>query len=317
MAKETISVVIPAYNEAGNIVKLYEENKAALAGLVKAGEISGFEVIVVNDGSDDGMQEKLEALKKKEKNLLRVIEFRRNFGQTPAMRAGFGIAKGSLIVTMDGDLQNDSADIPQLLKKMRSDGLDVVTGWRHNRKDRFGKRIASKLMNALRKDVIGDELHDYGCSLKMYKRECLQDLELFGELHRFITAYLYIKGYKIGEVKVNHRQRHAGITKYNFSRGINGIMDLFFLKFWASYSDRPLHFFGRLGIWSWVIAVVLLIEQIVKAFIIGSLEFGPVLAFASLLVIMGGLVVVFGFVFEMLSRNHYKDKDMYSVRKVL
>ena len=200
-----------------------------------------------------------------------IIHFRRNFGQTPALKAGFDASTGDFIVTMDGDLQNDPRDIPKLLDKLNQ-GYDVVSGWRVNRKDKFTKRIFSRMMNNLRTILIGDYLHDYGCSLKIYRRECVKDLELFGELHRYITAYLYIKGYKIGEVPVNHRPRKFGKTKYNFNRGINGILDLFFLKFWSTYSTRPLHFFGRIGIYQWVLAFIIVIEQLIKGIVIKSLK---------------------------------------------
>ncbi len=311
-----LSVVIPAYNEEGNVGQLYNEIKEVAKKLMRQGRIWDFEVIFVNDGSTDRTQEVLERMKQKEGERLRIISFRRNVGQTAGLHAGFSYAKGDLIATMDADLQNDPADIPKLMDKMR-EGYDVVSGWRFNRKDKFGKRIFSKIMNVLRKKVIGDRLHDYGCSLKLYKKECVKDLELFGELHRYITAYLYIKGYKIGEVKVNHRQRKSGVTKYRFNRGLNGVLDLFFLKFWSSFSDRPLHFFGRLGIYQWIIGVLLVIEQIIKALVIGKLNFGPVLAFAGLLVITGSLSIIFGFLFEMMSRIYFKERNVYSIKKMI
>ena len=217
---------------------------------------------------------------------------------------------------MDGDLQNDPSDIPNLIDKL-NEGYDVVSGWRHNRKDSFSKKYTSKIMNFLRKKLIGDELHDYGCSLKIYKKECIKDLELFGELHRYITAYLYIKGYKIGEVKVNHRPRISGDTKYKFNRGINGVLDLFYLKYWSNFSDRPLHFFGRLGIYQWSLAALIGIEQIIKALIIKKLVFGPLLALASMLVITGLLFIIFGFLSETMSRDYFKREKFYSIKKVI
>jgi len=310
-----MSAVIPAYNEEGNVRHLYNEIKLVMFDLIEKGKIKDYEVVFVNDGSTDRTQEVLEEMKKNEKDRLKIVTLRRNFGQTAGLHAGFKHAKGDLIVTMDADLQNDPAYIPKLMDKM-NEGYDVVSGWRFNRQDKFGKRIFSKIMNALRKKMIGDELHDYGCSLKLYKKECVKDLELMGELHRYITAYLYVKGYKIGEIKVNHRARKSGVTKYRFNRGINGVMDLFYLKFWSSFSDRPLHLFGRLGIYQWIIAVLLVVEQIIKAVIVGYLNYGPVLAFAGLLVVTGALSIIFGFLFETMSRMYYKERDVYSVKKV-
>lgn len=311
-----LSVVIPAYNEEGNVRQLYNEVRETAKKLIKEGKIGDFEVIFVNDGSTDNTQRVLEEIKVSEGERLKIITFRKNSGQTAGLHAGFSYAKGDLIATMDADLQNDPADIPRLMDKMK-EGYDVVSGWRWNRKDKFGKRIFSKMMNKLRRKVIGDKLHDYGCSLKLYKKECVKDLELFGELHRYITGYLFIKGYKIGEVKVNHRPRKSGVTKYKFNRGLNGILDLFFLKFWSSFSNKPLHLFGRLGIYQWMIAVLLVIEQIIKAIIIEELNFGPVLAFSGLLVITGSLSIIFGFLFEMMSRIYFKERNVYSVKKIV
>jgi len=311
-----MSAVVPAYNEEGNVKQLYLEIKNVCLELGRKNRIGGYEVVFVDDGSTDKTLAVLEELKRQEGNKVRIVELRKNSGQTAGLHAGFSHARGDLIVTMDADLQNDPADIPKLMDKMEQ-GYDVVTGWRWNRKDNFGKRIASKIMNKLRKTVVGDELHDYGCSLKLYKKECIKDLELVGELHRYITAYLYIKGYKIGEIKVNHRARKSGLTKYKFNRGINGLMDLFFLKFWASFLDRPLHLFGRLGIYQWIVAVLLVIEQIIKAVMINALEFGPVLAFAGLLVVTGALSIIFGFLFEMMSRIYFKERNTYSVKRVI
>lgn len=314
--KETLSIVIPVYNEEGNVTQLYQELSSVLERITNEKIISGYEVIFVNDGSSDNTQKILETVKSKAKEKVRVIQFRRNFGQTAALRAGFELAKGDLIATMDGDLQNDPQDIPRLIKKLR-EGYDVVSGWRFNRKDKFTKRIFSRMMNNLRRVLIGDSLHDYGCSLKIYKKECVKDLQLSGELHRYITAYLYIKGYRIGEIKVNHRPRTSGKTKYKFNRGVNGILDLFFLKFWSGFSDRPLHFFGRLGIYQWILAIIIAAEQSVKALIINRLTFGPMLALALMFVITGLLFIIFGFLSEILSRMYFQEQKRYSIKKVL
>lgn len=316
MKKPLLTAIIPVYNEQDNVKPLYKELKPVLLKLIKKKQISNFEVIFINDGSRDQTQENLEQLKKTEKSHLKIIQFRKNFGQTPALKAGFDHAKGDLIVTMDGDRQNDPTDIPALLEKL-NEGYDIVSGWRWRRRDKFTKRFFSRRINKLRRSMIGDRLHDYGCSLKIYKKECIKDLELFGELHRYITAYPHIKGYKIGEIKVNHRPRIAGRTKYKLNRGINGILDLFFLKFWASYSNKPLHFFGRLGIYQWLFAGLIVFYSIIKAFIVKGLFFGPALALASMLVVTGLLFIIFGFLSEMISRMHFEHKDIYSVKKII
>jgi len=311
-----LSIIIPVYNEEKNIKQLYCEIKNSINLLIKKKEIFNYEVIFINDGSIDNTQKILEDLKKKEPLKIKIIEFRKNFGQTPSLKAGFNNSKGDLIVTMDGDLQNDPRDIPRLIEKLNL-GYDIISGWRFNRKDKFLKRIFSRMMNNLRIIVIGDKLHDYGCSLKIYKKECLKDLELFGELHRYITAYLYIKGYKIGEIKVNHRPRKTGKTKYKFNRGLNGLLDLFFLKFWSSFSHRPLHFFGRIGFYQWILSGIIIIEQIIKAYIIQRLELGPLLMLSAVLGISGLLFIIFGFLSEMTSRTYFKEKKIYSVKKII
>ncbi|MBS3085532.1 glycosyltransferase family 2 protein [Candidatus Pacearchaeota archaeon] len=308
-----LSLIIPVYNEGENIIILYSELKQVIKELINSKIIGNYEIIFINDGSKDNTQAILEEINKIDKHL-KFVQFRRNFGQTPALKAGFDFCTGDLIVTMDGDLQNDARDIPRLIKKLQQ-GYDVVSGWRFKRKDTLFKKLSSQIMNNLRRRIIGDHLHDYGCSLKIYKKECIKDLELFGELHRYITAYLYIKGYEIGELPVNHRLRKFGKTKYTFKRGLNGILDLFYLKFWATYSNKPLHFFGRIGFYQWILAFLILIEQIIKANIVKALELGPLLMLAAVLGISGLLFIVFGFLSEVITRSYYKDIKIYNIRK--
>jgi len=309
-----LSVIIPVYNEAESIQPLYLEILDEIKTLKKNKKINNYEIIFVNDGSRDNSSEVISNISQKDKNV-KAIDFRKNFGQTPALKAGFDNCSGDLIVTMDGDLQNDPQDISGLISKL-SEGYDVVSGWRFNRKDKFSKKISSKIMNFLRKKLVGDQLHDYGCSLKIYKKECLNDLELFGELHRYITAYLFIRGYKIGEIKVNHQQRKFGKTKYGFKRGVNGILDLFYLKFWATYSNRPLHFFGRLGLYQWLIALIIIFEQIIKSISLNVLSLGPLLMLAAVLGISGLLFMIFGFLSEIITRSYFSTKQIYSIKKI-
>ncbi|MBI2632179.1 glycosyltransferase family 2 protein [Candidatus Pacearchaeota archaeon] len=312
-----LSIVIPLYNEEENVLQLFKEISYNSRALVVQGLVTDYEIIFINDGSRDNTQKNLIEVKKISKNKVRIIEFRKNFGQTAALKAGFVESKGDIIITMDGDLQNDPADMKNIIKKL-DEGYDVVSGWRWQRHDPAKKLLVSRIMNRIRRKLIGDKLHDYGCSLKIYRRDCIKDLQLFGELHRYITAYLFIKGYKIAEIKVNHRPRKAGITKYkNIGRGINGLLDLFFLKFWASFSDRPLHFFGRIGIYQWAIAILITIEQIIKFIFVGKLTFGPFMALALLLVITGLLFIIFGFLSEMITRIYFKDETTYSIKEII
>src|SRR3989344_2604808 len=232
-----ISIVIPVYNEAENVEILHRKLVDVLSKSKKK-----WEIIFADDGSRDGTFSKLKKLKP-----VKVVRHRTNFGQTAAMVSGIKESKGRVIVMMDGDLQNDPEDIPLLLYKM-GEGYDVVSGWRANRKDIFSKRYFSKAANFLRGFLVKDPIHDSGCSLKAYKRECFDDLDLYGEMHRYIPSLLRWKGFKIGEVKVKHYKRKYGKTKYGFRRILRGFLDLINVWFWRKYSGRPLHIFGGLGI---------------------------------------------------------------------
>lgn len=233
-----VSVVVPVYNEEGNVEKLHQEIKRMC---VNAGY--DYEIIFINDGSSDKTDQICRTLKP-----LKYIQFRRNFGQTAAMDAGIKAATKEFIATLDGDGQNDPADIPKMLEYMREHQYDVVSGWRKNRKDTFMKRFISRGANALRYLLVHDGIHDSGCSLKVYRRECFKGINLYGEQHRFIPAILEIKGFKVGEMVVNHRARTSGKTKYNWHRTIKGFVDMISVWFWNKYASRPLHVLGAFGI---------------------------------------------------------------------
>ena len=233
-----ISIVIPVFNEEGNVRQVHHEIRTVC-------ERNGldFEIIIVDDGSTDRTWKICQELSPST-----CIRLRRNFGQTAAIDAGIRQAKHELIVTMDGDLQNDPADIPAMLEYLEANDLDVVSGWRKKRRDRPLKRFTSRGANLLRKLIVRDGIHDSGCSLKVYRRECFSQVSLYGEMHRFIPAMLKIKGYRIGEMVVNHRERAAGKTKYNWKRTVRGLIDMISIRFWHKYAVRPLHLLGGLGI---------------------------------------------------------------------
>lgn len=236
--KASISVVVPVYNEEGNVAALHQEIKE-----VCEREQYDYEIIFVDDGSSDRTGEIMKTL-----SPLKAIYMRRNFGQTAAMDAGIKAAVKDYIVTMDGDRQNDPADIPNLISYLEENHLDVVSGWRKNRKDKKSKKFTSRGANLLRKIIIRDHIHDSGCSLKIYKRECFENVNLYGEMHRFIPALLENKGFKVGEVVVNHRERTSGKTKYNWKRVFKGFEDMLDVRFWHSYAVRPMHLLGTAGI---------------------------------------------------------------------
>ncbi len=236
--KPSISVVVPVMNEQDNVGPLHEE-------ILQVCRREGytFEIIFVDDGSSDRTVEVLGAL-----SPVTVIELRRNFGQTAAMDAGIKAARHELVVTMDGDRQNDPNDIPKLIEHLYANRLDVVSGWRKDRKDPFAKNFVSRGANMLRKFLINDGIHDSGCSLKVYRRDAFEGLTLYGEMHRFIPAILKIKGYRVGEAVVNHRARTAGETKYNYRRTLKGLIDMTSVWFWNKYAVRPLHLLGGIGL---------------------------------------------------------------------
>lgn len=248
-----ISVVVPVFNEEGNVRELHKE----ILEVCKK-ENYKFEIIFVDDGSKDKTPEICKELKP-----LKYIRMRKNFGQTAAMDAGIKLAQYDYIVTMDGDRQNDPADIPKLVNYLEENDLDIVSGWRKNRKDTVMKKFTSRVANFLRGIIVKDNIHDSGCSLKIYKKECFDHINLYGEMHRFIPALLRIKGFEVGEVVVNHRPRTAGVTKYNWKRTIKGFVDMISLWFWSKYAVRPLHILGAGGMVSIFLGVVCAIWSIV------------------------------------------------------
>ncbi len=306
-----ISVVIPEYNEEDNVIPLYKRVCEALKNY-------DFELILVDDGSKDRTFHIIEGIAKTDKRVIGV-KLRKNSGQTAALSAGINQSKGDIIVTSDGDLQNDPYDIPILINKIKNEGYDAVSGWRADRKDPFFKRINSKFANYLRRRLIKDEVHDAGCALKAYRREALDGVELFGEMHRYIHALVKLRGFKVGEVRVRHHPRLRGKTKYNYKRLFKGFLDLLYVKFWNDYSTRPLHFFGVLGLIQYLFSILILIEQIVKAIIIKKLLLGPLLLLAVLFVVTGTLFIIFGFLSEIMIRTYYstKGKKPYEIEKIV
>ncbi|HEX8974725.1 MAG TPA: glycosyltransferase family 2 protein [Patescibacteria group bacterium] len=307
--KPFISVVVPLYNEEGNVKELHRRIVEACSGLDKP-----YEVIFVNDGSKDGTVKDCEGL-----TPLILVNFRKNFGQTAAFDAGIKQAKGEIIITMDGDLQNDPKDIPLLLEKM-NEGFDVVSGWRLKRKDTFSKRFFSRTANLLRKILIDDTIHDSGCSLKAYKKECFADVDLFGEMHRFMPALLELKGYSVGEVVVSHHPRVHGVTKYNWKRAIKGFVDMLSIWFWRKYSNRPLHLFGASGIILSVLGIGILLwmafEKIVFGIAIAERNWPLVGVF---FVLVGVQLFIFGLLADILLKTYYKGMHSmnYSIKEVI
>lgn len=308
-----ISVVLPVYNEAGNLQHFIPELSATLRDLGRS-----YEIIAVNDGSTDNSVEVLRELKK-EVPELRIILFRRNFGQTAGFAAGFDMARGTYVITMDADGQNDPADIPKLLEVMEEGDYDIVSGWRKDRKEPFlTRKLPSMLANRMIAKSTGIVLHDYGCSLKIYHWQVAKNVQLYGELHRFIPALASWMGVKVAEVPVNDRHRRYGESKYNLTRSIRVLLDLFTVYFLLNYLARPMQLFGLVGLVSsgtgFLIGLYLTLLKLITQVDIGH---RPLLQLAVMLIIIGVQFIMMGLLGETLIRTYYEvqDKPIYFVRK--
>jgi len=309
-----LSVVVPVFNEEKNIKILYQELIDVLIKLDLT-----FEIIFIDDGSTDKSLAILSELQENDSRIV-VISFRRNFGQTAALSAGFDYARGDIIVTLDGDLQNDPEDIPQLLQKL-SEGYDIVNGWRFDRKDSFfSRRLPSIIANKIISYSTNVKLHDYGCTLKAFRKEITQNIKLYGEMHRFIPAIASGMGSEVAEVKVNHRERKFGKSKYGISRTIRVVLDLITVKFLLSYATRPIQIFGLLGFSCGTIGFCIAIYLTIQRQFYGiSLANRPVLLLAILLIFMGLQFVTLGLLAELQSRTYHEaqNKPIYVIRQIL
>ena len=299
-----LSIVIPVYNEEENVEPLIEEINLAVRPLG-----NHYEIVVVDDGSRDATFSVLAGLREREPRL-RVVRLKRNFGQTAAIAAGLAYAEGDIVVLMDGDAQNDPKDIPALLGELKK-GNDLVCGWRSNRQDPFfSRRLPSMIANLLISWTTQVKTHDYGCTLKAMRRDVAKNLKLYGEMHRFIPAIAYERGARVTELKVNHRPRLRGSSKYGIARTLRVILDLLTVKFLISYSTRPSHVFGLLGITSgglgFLIAVYLTFEKLAYHRAIGG---RPLLLLAILLIFIGFQFITMGLLGEMLSRTYHESQD--------
>ncbi len=311
--EESVSIVIPVYEEEESLPLLYKSIKDVMEGLGR-----GYEIIFVDDGSKDRTLSVLEEIQKKDGNVV-VISFRRNFGQTAAMAAGFEYANNDIIVTMDADLQNDPNDIPTLLEKIK--GYDVVSGWRKDRKDKFiSRRLPSMAANWLISMVTGVALHDYGCTLKAYRKEVIKNVKLYGEMHRFIPALASWVGASITEAETTHHPRKFGRSKYGIGRTVRVVLDLITVKFLQSFSTRPIQAFGPgglvLGLAGFLISLYLSFEKIFLGQDIGG---RPLLFLGVLFMILGLQLVVMGLLGEMLARVYHESqgKPIFTVKKIL
>lgn len=310
-----LSIIIPVYNETESLGPLQQAVHQAMDNLPV-----DWQVVYVDDGSSDGSQQILTKLAEADRDHTVAVILRRNFGQTAAIAAGIDHSDGDVIVLMDADLQNDPADIPLMMEKI-NEGYDVVSGWRVNRQDKFFTRVLpSRLANGLISIVTGVPLHDYGCTLKAYRREVLEGFRLYGEMHRFIPAYASQVGAKIIELPVHHHARKYGRTKYGLGRTLKVILDLFTVKFLLDYSKKPIYLFGGAGIGLIALSLLVLIYLVImRIWQNEHLIRSPLLQMSAMLFILGFQSILMGLVAELLVRTYHEsqDKPTYTVRSVV
>lgn len=300
------SVIIPVYNEEGSVNKLHKEIVSVMKEIGQP-----YEILFVNDASNDNTKNNTKKL-----SPVKLITLRKNSGQSKALDIGIKNSEGEVLITLDGDGQNDPKDIPALLKKL-SQGYDTVCGWRHERKDSLSKRFFSRGARFLRKFLVDDGIHDSGCTLRVYKKECFEDLNLQGEMHRMIPAMIRWKGFRITEIKVNHRSRVHGVTKYNWTRGVKGLLDMIQVWFWRKYELRPLHLFGSLGLFLIIFSLILLfILVLLRAFYSYHLsdKIWPLVGVTGFLA--GIQLFIFGILADIIIRSNPKDNS-YLIKDIV
>ncbi len=303
-----LSLIIPVMNEEDNIKPLFEEIKKALKDI-------DYEVIVVDDGSSD---KTLENLKKYKFNRVKIVVLNRNYGQTTAISAGINQSRGEIVALMDGDLQNDPRDIPLMMEKLK-EGWDVVAGIRENRKDNLIRKIPSKIANWIIRKTTKVDIKDYGCTLKVFKREVAKNLDLYGELHRFIPVLAKIYGAKITQMRVRHHPRIHGFSKYGIGRTFKVISDLLFMIFMLKYRQKPMHLFGTIGIPLFLIGLFINIYMVILKLLGHSIGGRPLLLLGVLLLLVGIQLITSGFLAELIMRTYFEsqDKKPYSIKEII
>lgn len=303
------SLLIPVYNEASAVTPLFYALKKTLKQLNQP-----YEIIFINDGSTDKTLSNLKKL-----SPVKIINLRKNFGQTAALDAGIKESQGKIIITLDGDGQNPPEEIPKLLHVLETGNYDVVSGWRYERQDPLSKKIISRGADFLRSFLVKDKIHDSGCTLKAYRSYCLKDLELHGEMHRFIPAILRWQGFKIGEVKVKHEPRVTGQSKYNYSRILKGFVDMISIWFWRKYASRPLHLFGGLGLIVGTAGFIMLI-YIFIARLLGKFRISDTIwpLIAVFLILVGLQLFVSGILADIAVKSYYnKQNKSYNIKEII
>lgn len=317
MSGVELSIVIPVHNEEKNVEELHEKLIKVLSSLKK-----NYEIIFVDDGSMDNTFENLLRIHEKDKNV-KVIQFRKNFGKATALSVGFKHANGDIVITMDGDLQDDPEEIPNFINKI-NEGYDVVVGWKFQRKDPITKTLPSKIFNTLTAHLTKVKIHDFNCGFKAYRKDVTANIEIYGELHRYIPALAYWKGYRIAEIKVKHHARKHGKSKYGGSRLVKGFLDLLTVEFLMHFTKKPLHLFGTIGLlflsFGFMIELYLLILHILFLFggpVEWEIRDRPLLLLGIVLIVSGIQFISFGLIGEMIASKNQKDDEETFIKKKL
>jgi len=307
-----ITVLVPVYDEAGSVAELAARTAAVLESLGRP-----FEIVFVDDGSRDGTADRVREARERDSRV-RLVRLRRNFGKAAALTAGFDVARGALIVTIDGDLQDEPEEIPRMLELLESEGYDLISGWKKERKDPLSKTLPSKLFNWATRRLAQVDLHDFNCGFKIYRREVLEQVPIYGELHRYIPVLASRRGFRVGELAVRHHPRRSGASKYGWDRFYKGLLDLLTVLFITKYTRRPLHLFGLIGLVSFGVGFT--IDAWLAwlwAFRGESLSNRPLLFLGVLLMLAGLQVLTTGLLAEMMTHRTFQRSDSYSVREVL
>lgn len=313
--ERTISVLIPAYNEAESVKELYSRVKAGLNTCFEKGQASDYEIWFVDDGSQDGTDKVVKEVIENDAKV-HLIAFRKNFGKSPALDAGFHHVSGDIVFTIDADLQDDPKEFTRFIQKI-DEGYDLVVGWKKNRLDSAEKRIPSKIFNKVTSIASGVELHDHDCGFKCYRSEVVKSLNIYGELHRYIPVLAYRNGFRITEITVEHHKRQHGASKYGFERYMRGALDSLTTTFLLKYSDRPMYLFGRMGLWTILIGVAICIYLTVEWCMGMGIGTRPLLTLGVLLIMIGIQFISTGFIGNMLvdlsKKNNYTEDHIREI----
>ncbi len=311
-----LSIVVPVFNEEESLPVLYEEVERAIRSTIEAGMISGYEILFISDGCTDGSEEAVKKLIEKDSSV-HLIVFRKNFGKAAALQTGFRHANGDIIITMDADLQDDPKEIPRFIEKI-DEGYDLVSGWKYNRLDPLEKRLPSKLFNKVTSVLSGVKLHDFNCGFKAYRKEVVKSIDVYGELHRYIPVLAHRKGFRITELTVTHHKREFGKSKYGFERYLRGLFDSFTTSFLSKYYDRPMYFFGKIGLALLLAGLAIctgLTVYWLKGYTIGD---RPLLLLGVLCIILGVQSISTGFIGDMIVDSTYRSRyDESHIKEII